>query len=47
VKDPEFVIVATEQVSFSLDLGINQEESKRKYILFDLNPTATNEMDCK
>lgn len=44
VKDPEFVIVEKEQVTFSFDLGINQPAEPEKTILFDLNPTATNEI---
>jgi cell division protein FtsZ len=44
VKDPEFVIVEKEQVTLSFDLGINQPIESEKTILFDLNPTATNEI---
>lgn len=46
VKDPEFVIVEKEQISFSFDLPTVAAEipSNEKTILFDLSPTATNEI---
>jgi cell division protein FtsZ len=46
VKDPEFVIVEKEQISFSFDLLTVAAEvpTQQNTILFDLNPTATNEI---
>jgi len=46
VKDPEFIIVEKEQISFSFDLPTVGTEvpSNEKTILFDMNPTATNEI---
>jgi cell division protein FtsZ len=46
VKDPEFVIVEKEQISFSFDLPTVAAEvpTQQNTILFDLNPTATNEI---
>lgn len=46
VKEPEFVIVEKEQISFSFDLPTVAAEvpSKQNTILFDLNSTATNEI---
>jgi cell division protein FtsZ len=46
VKDPEFIIVEKEQISFSFELPtvITGVPSNEKTILFDLNPIATNEI---
>lgn len=47
VKEPEFVIVEKEQISFSFDLPTVATEvsSNEKTILFDLNPAFTNEIN--
>lgn len=47
VKEPEFVIVEKEQVTFSFDLPKEETKETEKTILFDLEqpkPTATNDI---
>ncbi|WP_333695243.1 cell division protein FtsZ [Flavobacterium sp.] len=46
VKDPEFVIVEKEQVTLSFDLPVENTKTyaNEQPILFDLNPTQTNEI---